>query len=41
MTATISVDFDVYCPWDVMNYLLELAAIIRRQSPDQLLEKHE
>ena len=23
-TGTVSVDFDVYCPWDVMNYLRDL-----------------
>ena len=25
-------DFDVYCPWDVMNYLLELQAQSERQN---------
>ena len=25
-------DFDVYCPWDVMNYLLELTDTIHRLS---------
>ena len=33
-------DFDVYCPWDVMNYLLELQRNPKSKTC-QLLEEHE
>ena len=34
-------DFDVYCPWDVMNYLRDLQRIIRNAKPASYWKKYQ